>query len=137
MSIIDRKAWVIVYLAGGMKSGWQDKVIEECQHKRIQFLDPRSHGLENEKDYTDWDLWAVDQADYVFGYLEKGNPGGHGLMLEFGYGIGAGRKLIFVEDPDDDRTRFYGMVRSISHKSFIGFEHGLAYLKSRLKEHVK
>lgn len=134
---IDKDAWVIVYLAGGMKSNWQDKVIEACQHKRIQFLDPRSHGLTDEREYTAWDLWAVRQADYVFGYLEKDNPGGHGLMVEFGYGVDAMHELIFVEDEGDERTRFYGMVRSISGESFVGFDRGLAYLKAELEKIVE
>jgi len=133
---IDRDAWVIVYLAGGMKSGWQDKVIEACKHPRIQFLDPRSHGLTDEKDYTEWDLWAVKQSDYMFGYLEKDNPGGHGLMLEFGYGIGAFQTQIFVEDEDDPRTRFFGMARHISTHTFVGFDKGLECLQQLLKVHT-
>lgn len=134
---IDRDAWVIVYLAGGMKSGWQDKVIEACKHPHIQFLDPRSHGLTDEDDYTAWDLWAVRQCDYIFGYLEKDNPGGHGLMLEFGAALDATHTRIFVEDEGDERTRFYGMVRAVSHKNFVGFDAGLAYLKERLQEIVE
>lgn len=134
---IDGDAWVIVYLAGGMHTGWQDKVIEACEHKRIQFLDPRSSGLTDEDDYTAWDLWAVQQSDYVFGYLAKDNPSGIGLAVEFGYGIGSGRELIFIEDEDDDRTRKFGMLRAISTHNFVGFDKGLDWFKKRMQEHVK
>ena len=134
---INGEAWVIVYLAGGMKSNWQDEVIEACKHPRIQFLDPRDHNLTDEKDYTAWDLWAVQQSDYVFGYLERDNPGGHGLMVEFGYGIGSGRELIFVEDEGDERSRFFGMARAISTHSFVGLDKALAFFKERLKVHTE
>lgn len=137
MSKIDRDAWVIIYLAGGMHTGWQDKVIEACKHKRIQFLDPRSTGLTNEKEYTAWDLWAVQQSDYIFGYIAKDNPSGIGLAVEFGYGMGNGRELIFIEDEDDERTRKFGMLRAIATHSFVGFDKGLEFFKERMRKHTK
>ena len=133
---IDKDAWVVVYLAGGMKSEWQDTVIEKCGHKKIQFLDPREHGLTDERDYTAWDLWAVRQSDYVFGYLEKDNPGGHGLMVEFGYGVGAITHLIFVEDEGDERSRFYGMARTLATEHFTNFDIAIEYLYNCLNLHL-
>ena len=134
---IDREAWVIVYLAGGMSSGWQDKVIDACGHKRIQFLDPRDHNLTDEEDYTEWDLWAVKQSDYVFAYMEKDNPGGHGLMLEIGYGMGSMRTLIFIEDEGDPRTRYYGMARAVSGYQFVGLDAAIKWFKTALDAHTK
>ena len=101
MTKIDPNARVIIYLAGGMRDGWQDEVIKACQaFADIQFLDPRTHGFTEEQDYTAWDLWAVRQSDYVFAYMEKGNPAGQGLMLELGYSSGYAQS-IFVEDEGD------------------------------------
>lgn len=138
VTTIDREAWVIVYLAGGMRGGWQDKVIDACNHKRIQFLDPRTHHLTEESDYTAWDLWAVNQSDYVFAYMEKDNPSGQGLMLEIGYACNCGtRQIIFVEDEGDERTRYYGMARQCANEHFIGFEAGLNWFKARMAFHTK
>lgn len=135
---IDREAWIIVYLAGGMRGGWQDKVIEACKHKRIQFLDPRTHELKDEEDYTKWDLWAVNASDYVFAYMEKDNPGGQGLMLEIGCAMNSGhRKVIFVEDDGDERTRYYGMARQCAHRSFVGFEAALNWFKATMAYHTR
>lgn len=78
----------VVYLAGGMRSNWQDKV--KKAFPGIMFLDPRDHGAKEEAAYTAWDLTGVELADIVFGYIEKDNPNGAGLALEFGYAAKAG-----------------------------------------------
>lgn len=125
--------WTYIYLAGGMKSGWQDKVIKALDSPRICWLDPRTHNFTEELDYTAWDLRAVAKSDYVFAYLEKDNPGGHGLMLEIGYAIDALHEIIFVEDEGDERTRFYGMARAAAKKSFKDLDKAIAHMKKQLK----
>ena len=67
-----------VYLSGGMRSGWQDKVIAECPG--LEFIDPRDHGLHSSMEY----MLSVRRCDILFAYLEKDNPSGLGLALEVG-----------------------------------------------------
>ena len=102
-----------VYLAGGMKSGWQDALISSYGSEFI-FIDPRTHGFTSEVEYTAWDLAAVDSCDILFACMEHDNPSGFGMMLEIGYARALGKKIIFVELGDDSRTRMYGMARQSS-----------------------
>ena len=122
-----------VYLAGGMKTNWQDYVIKACEGLAVEFLDPRSHGFKDEGAYTEWDLGAANCSDCLFGYLERDNPGGHGLALEMGYCAGAHWHKIFVEDPDDPRTDYFGMMRVISDEDCVGLEQGVEALKAWLE----
>lgn len=108
-----RKRVPVVYLAGGMRSNWQDKVIEAVGATAL-IIDPRRHGSKEEHAYTAWDLTGVDHADIVFGFIEADNPCGAGLALEFGYAHAQGKKLIYVEEPEFPHSRYFGMVRAIS-----------------------
>lgn len=107
---------LVVYLAGGMRSGWQDEVMRKVQG--VIFIDPRNHGLTTEDKYTAWDLAGVDRADVVFGYLEADNPGGAGLALEFGWAAKAGKHIILAQDAAHPQARYYGMVRQVADAVF-------------------
>ncbi len=125
---------VSVYLAGGMKSNWQDKVIESCEGLDVEFLDPRTHGLVEEKDYTEWDLEHANLSDCLFAYMEIDNPAGHGMMLELGYCSGPLWHKIFVEDKDDQRSVYYGMARTICDRNFVGLPNAIRHLKVWIKQ---
>lgn len=118
-----------VYLAGGMRSGWQDKVMAAVNDARkaaglgaIIWLDPRSHGCgDDEVAYTSWDLTAVETSNVIFTYMEADNPAGHGLAVEIGYARGleratgsAPRQVIFVCERDAKPYRYLGMARVCS-----------------------
>jgi len=92
-----------VYLSGGMRSNWQDIFIEG--YPEIEFIDPRSHGLSDPKEYTKWDMEGVRKADLVIAYLEKSNPSGLGLAFEIGYAIGLGKPVIFENGKNDKYAR--------------------------------
>lgn len=113
----------VVYLAGGMKSGWQDAVKKAVPG--VIFIDPREHGLKDEAGYTAWDLAGVERADVIFGYMESDNPGGAGLAVEFGWGARADKLLLLVEQGIYPQQRYFGMVRALSHVRYEGPE-GLA-----------
>lgn len=126
----------VVYLAGGMRSNWQDQVKAACQHLPVMFIDPRDHGLRDERAYTAWDLTGVDKSTVVFGYMERDNPSGAGLAVEFGYAAKAGDKhLIYVEEQDFPFSRYFGMVRAVSDQQADslakGIEHLLRWLPSQ------
>lgn len=122
-----------VYLAGGMKSGWQDRVIEACHDKDVVFFGPRSHGCTNEAEYTAWDLKHARNADTVFAYLEMDNPSGFGLMLELGYCTDAAHHNIFVEDANEPRTHQCGMARTVAQENYVGFNNGVRALRRLLR----
>jgi len=85
-----------VYLAGGLRSNWQDFVIRACP--ALKFFDPREHGLSDATSYTSWDLEAIRRCRWLFAYLERDNPGGYALALELGYARALGKEVIFVDE---------------------------------------
>ena len=111
--MIDINKVLVVYLAGGMKGGWQDEVKKACPG--IIFIDPREHALKDEAGYTAWDLAGVERADIVLGYMESSNPSGAGLAVEFGWGARAGKLLLLAEQPGYPQERYFGMVRALAH----------------------
>lgn len=115
-----------VYLAGGMKTGWQD-VVKTLLPGNI-YLDPRDHHFTDELDYTAWDLTALRKADIVFGYMEKTNPHGAGLALEFGVAHALGIELHYVEDADFPHTKAFGMARAVADWHGADFESSLFFL---------
>lgn len=107
---------VAIYLAGGMRSNWQDAV-RACIPRGVLWLDPREHGSTDPLVYTAWDLRAVELADIVLGYMEKTNPNGAGLAMEFGYACHCGDKeLYYVEDPEFSFGKYFGMVKAVSNQ---------------------
>jgi hypothetical protein len=126
------------YLAGGMRSGWQDQVMAALPE--IAWLDPRSHGLTDEAEYTNWDVLAVMRAEIIFAYMEAENPGGHGLALEIGLAAGLNirrlegepqhhtHKTIVLIDPT--HHRYLGMARQLSAFVAPTLEAGIAYIRT-------
>jgi nucleoside 2-deoxyribosyltransferase len=103
-----------VYLAGDMKSGWQDRFAEQVP-KWVELIDPRSHGLPDPAQYTAWDLDGVRRADAVIAYMGAHNPSGFGLCIEAGYAYGLGKRIIFVDEMTVDwRGRYFDMLRQIA-----------------------
>ena len=84
-----------VYLSGGHRSGWQQKIITDIQG--FCFKDPSSHGLTDPKLYTAWDLEAIRESDIIFAYFESSNPSGYGLNFEIGYAAALGKQIIFID----------------------------------------
>lgn len=90
----------IVYLAGGMRTDWQDRIKKELS-KKFTFLDPRVPNNKFFEEFTVWDLWAIQQSDIVFVYAEKTNPG-TGYIAEAGYAKGLGKIVILVREDNND-----------------------------------
>lgn len=111
---------MLIYLAGGMKSNWQDKVIKSCNLH--SFIDPRKHGLLNELDYTPWDLDGVRKSDLVIAYMDSENPSGYGLSLEVGYAHAYQKTIWYVCEDKNDRQKYFGMVRACATKLFYSLE---------------
>lgn len=119
-----------IYLAGGMRSGWQDRVMRSLPEFR--FFDPRSHQLHNADAYTAWDLDAVRDSDWVFAYLEESNPGGFSLALELGYAKALSKKLILVDEKSASNEEFrrrLAMLHSIADYCPDSLEEAVSILK--------
>lgn len=128
---------MIGYLAGGMRSGWQDAVM--AAPPAIDWRDPRTHALTDERAYTAWDVTAIIDADLVFAYMEIDNPGGQGLALEIGLAAGlnaamgaiCGEKTIILVDPG--HHRYLGMARALATTVCATLEEGIREA-ARLRE---
>ena len=132
-----------VYLAGGMRSNWQDKVKSAFCHEHIfdgkqcvRFLDPRdwNYALNAqfsseersqtvspafEKAYTDKDINGINQSSILIGYLEETNVSGAGLALELGYARAMGKTIYLLIDEKHPSLRYWGMARALADQWFI------------------
>ena len=103
-----------IYLAGDMRSGWQDKLIALLP-EGVEAIDPRKHGLADPAEYTTWDLAGVRRADAVVVFMDPANPSGFGLSIECGYGFALDKRIIFVDQMGVDwRSRYFDMLRQVS-----------------------
>jgi hypothetical protein len=120
-----------VYLSGGLKSDWQERVMKEAPG--LEYLNPQSHGLQPPQLYTLWDMYHVRKADIVFGYMERDNPSGYGLATEIGYAKGLDKTIILVDEKsavDEGFRRYFAIVRELSDTVFESLDEGIAMLKT-------
>lgn len=120
-----------VYLAGGMKSGWQDTVIEKYGDKFI-FFNPRDHKLNKPDQFSTWDLHHVKSADIIFAYFESDNPSGIGMTLEIGYARGLNKTIILVDEKSPSDSFFANKFRIVRNSADVvldSLEEGLAFLE--------
>jgi nucleoside 2-deoxyribosyltransferase len=117
-----------VYLAGGMRMEWRQKVKDTCGGLAyFQFLDPCEHGLKNADAYTLYDLLAIDKCDVLFGYMESGNPSGIGLAAEIGYAKAKGKIIILVDEKND---KYFDIVKECCNIVRSSFDEGIIILRS-------
>ncbi len=117
-----------IYLAGGMKSQWQDRVISALP--QYSFVDPRGHGLSEEKAYTEWDLRGIRDSQIVLAYMDSANPSGFGLSLEVGYAKALGRTIFYVCEDDTPRQKYFGMVRACATRVFTSLDDAIEALNA-------
>ena len=86
---------IVVYLSGQLESNWQDTVI--TQVPGLRYIDPRTHNLELPSQYSLWDLFGIQQADIILGYMEEDNPSGYGLATEIAYAKGLGNMVVLAD----------------------------------------
>lgn len=86
------------YLAGGLRSGWQDKWIDD--HPGEEFFDPRTlnDGSLPMREIVAAETKALRWCDEVFAYLESNNPSGIGLAWECGYAKALGKRVVLVDE---------------------------------------
>lgn len=121
-----------VFLSGGFKSNWQNKIIERYNDEFI-FFNPREHGLDDPDQYTIWDIHFIKQCDILFAYMEETNPSGYGLAFELGLAYGLNKTIILVDErskKDDVFRNYFRIMYKPSNIVFDNFEDGVKYLKA-------
>jgi nucleoside 2-deoxyribosyltransferase len=127
-----------VYLAGSLRTNWQDEVRRALndygasQSSNFTFLDPSYHSEMKDPDqYWPWDMHMIRQADIVFVYADATNPG-LGYVIEAGYAHGLGKTVVLVMPPGHatipDRYR-HSLVYFADAK-FSSLEQGIEFLKA-------
>jgi len=122
-----------IYLAGGMSfyNDWRDFIYKEFKDRSI-FLDPRNSGSNNEKIYTEYDVNCVKQCDILFAFMDSSNPSGYGMSVELGLAYGLGKFIIFVDQTNFSKKKYFGMHRQMSNEVFKDLQDGVEFLKSLL-----
>jgi nucleoside 2-deoxyribosyltransferase len=128
---------VKIYLAGGMRTNWQDKVFDALDPKLVWIFDPRTKGQISDKkmsleEYSTWDLHHIKQCDIVFGFMERTNPSGIGMAVELGYAFGIGKTVILVleENNEHQLDRYIQFMKKTAHVTFNNLEEGVNFLKT-------
>lgn len=120
-----------VYLAGGMRTNWQEDVKKECPE--LAFFDPSSRPPFNTlSEYGTWDLHHVKHADIIFVYMENTNPSGIGAAVEMGYAKGLGKTVILVLEPGNNHVedRYLRFMTKVADITFTEFYEGLSHLQT-------
>mgnify|MGYP003820387849 CR=1 FL=1 len=115
-----------VFLAGGLESGWQDKVKDYFKDlPNIEFFDPRYNGTCVPDDFA-----GIAGSDIVFCYIEKENKSGVGAISEMTYAHMLGISTLLVNEHDYIHPFFCYLSRWI----YTDFNKGLETLRKYLIE---
>lgn len=112
-----------VYLSGGLRSGWQDKVKDV---EGYEFFDPR------EKDSgSEWNLTKISECDIFLANIEKTNPSGIGAAFELGYAKGVGKQIILVVEDGNGviSERYLDFIKSYADENYSNLEDAILALK--------
>jgi hypothetical protein len=121
----------VVYLAGGLRTGWQDQI--KLELRAYKCIDPRDCLSSDPAVYTDWDLEAISRCDVVLAYFESDNPTGYALALEVGYAKALNKKVVLVNERSGvmpEFARAIAMVRAAADVYFTTLRQGTEYLRS-------
>jgi len=112
----------LLYLAGGMYSGWQDRVKHRLKDK-VDYYDPRIDT--NQKSLADLTVADRDNAkkcDLMLAYFERLNPSGLGLAAEIGIAAGAGTARIYFVD---EHVHIHGFIASLCTRIYTNLDAAL------------
>lgn len=120
-----------VYLAGGFKSNWQERVTSQLRDN-FSFFNPRDHGLDDHDHYSAWDIHFIRNCDIVFAYMEHSNPSGYGLAFEVGLAHGLNKTIILVDErstEDPNFAKYFKLIHYPSAAVFSDLGAGITFLK--------
>lgn len=121
-----------VYLAGGFKSGWQQRVKNKASEH--VYFDPSTKEAKSKWGlslYGTWDLHHIKQCNIVFAYMERTNPSGIGLAVEVGYAHGLGKTVILVLENNNKyhKDRYMQFLRKAADVVFDDLLLGIVFLQ--------
>ena len=67
----------------------------------------------------------IRKAETLIGYMDADNPSGFGLCFEIGYAHSLGKHIIFIDETDEKRRRYFGMVRAVAHEVYKSIDDSL------------
>lgn len=119
-----------VFLCGGMRGGWQDRLIEalvaDAGRTDFEFIDPRRNGTKEYVEYTALDKHHIRACNVVFAYLEEENPSGMGLACEVAFAHALGKTVILVNEKEHRYDRFPDAFADVV---FSKLEDGIEFLR--------
>lgn len=120
-----------IYLAGGIRSNWQEKVTSQVN---AEFFNPRTkevNGILTLAEFGTWDLHHIKKCDIVFAYMEKTNPSGIGMSVEIGYAKALGKTVILCLEPNNEKIKdsYLQFMTKVADITFDDFDAAIQYLK--------
>lgn len=121
-----------VYLAGGIRSNWQEKVIEA--NPKLEFYNPRTKEVDRTltlPEFGTWDLHYIKKCDLVFAYMEKTNPSGIGMSVEMGFAHGLGKTVVLVLEPGNEKIKdsYLQFMKKAADIVFEDLDKAIEYLQ--------
>lgn len=122
-----------VYLAGGFKTRWQERVGRVVGEYNC--FDPSKLRPATLKEYSTWDRYYIRHCKILLAYIEADNPGVWNLAAEVGYAHGLGKLIILVDErsPADEKfARYSGLVREMADITMDNLDDAIDYLRTLL-----
>lgn len=120
-----------VYLAGGIRSNWQEKVTSNVD---AEFYNPRTKEVDKTltlEEFGTWDLHHIKKCEIVFAYMEKTNPSGIGMSVEMGYAKALGKTVILCLEEGNERIKdgYLQFMKKVADITFTDVDEAINYLK--------
>lgn len=120
-----------VYLAGGIRSNWQEKVTSQVD---ADFFNPRTKEVDKVltlQEFGTWDLHFIKSCDIVFAYMEKTNPSGIGMSVEIGYAKALNKTVILCLEENNEHIKegYLQFMKKVSDIVFTDIDQAINYLK--------
>ena len=128
-----------IYLAGGLVSGWQNRVIDAVPEAEYfnplkVYREAKQEGRrETPAQYVKRDVDWIRACDIVFCYQEKDLPETCNCSWEMGFGQALDKRVIYVNERVRPE-RYASMVSETCQFYTTDFQHGLDYLIALVKE---
>ena len=121
---------MIIYLCGGMRSGWQDKVISKLDKEHFKILDPRDNLSDTPNLYTEMDYMHIRKCDIVLAYAESENTSLLGLSAEIGFAKALNKLVILVYDLGLENNKHFQFVKYSANVMFYSIEDAVDYIEN-------
>jgi len=118
----------LLYLAGGMYSGWQDKVKARLGDL-VEYFDPRTDADQRcLAALTVDDIRGATSCDLMLAYFEKDNPSGLGMAAEIGMARASGARIYLV----DEHSHIHGFLAALCTRVYTDLDAALNVIERDL-----